>query len=135
MYVLVRAVFVRDESGAVVREVRFVCTYWVFLCLMTAPLRSSVSVRVLIELSICMWACVLTHVVFALQVGSNVDITQIKLAELELHRLKEAAQQSNKAKSVFISHISHEIRVCLCVSIACLALPLADCAVVLRRRR
>ena len=38
------------------------------------------------------------------------DITDIKLAELELREAKEVAEAANQAKSVFLSTMSHEIR-------------------------
>jgi PAS domain S-box-containing protein len=38
------------------------------------------------------------------------DITERKIAEGELTRLKEAAEQANRAKSTFLAAMSHEIR-------------------------
>ena len=43
-------------------------------------------------------------------VGSVVDITDSKHAQLELQRAKEAAEAASKAKSEFLAVMSHEIR-------------------------
>ncbi|MDD5393265.1 MAG: PAS domain S-box protein [Thiothrix sp.] len=43
-------------------------------------------------------------------VGSVVDITDAKQAQLELERAKEAAEAASKAKSEFLAVMSHEIR-------------------------
>ncbi len=43
-------------------------------------------------------------------VGSVADITDIKTAQLELQRAKEAAEAASKAKSDFLATMSHEIR-------------------------
>jgi PAS domain S-box-containing protein len=43
-------------------------------------------------------------------VGSVVDITDIKQAQLELQRAKEVAEAASKAKSEFLATMSHEIR-------------------------
>ncbi len=42
--------------------------------------------------------------------GATQDITEQKLAELELARLKEAAEEANRAKSAFLATMSHELR-------------------------
>ena len=43
-------------------------------------------------------------------VGTITDITEIKLYELELSRLKEKAEESDRLKSAFLANMSHEIR-------------------------
>lgn len=43
-------------------------------------------------------------------VGSVVDITETKHAQLELQRAKDAAEAASKAKSEFLAVMSHEIR-------------------------
>ncbi|HSH02259.1 MAG TPA: ATP-binding protein [Anaerolineae bacterium] len=42
--------------------------------------------------------------------GAGEDITPRKQAELELSRAKEAAEEANKAKSSFVSIVSHELK-------------------------
>ena len=42
--------------------------------------------------------------------GATQDITEQKLAELELARLKEVAEDANRAKSAFLATMSHELR-------------------------
>nr|WP_175392668.1 PAS domain-containing sensor histidine kinase [Aquimarina megaterium] len=43
-------------------------------------------------------------------VGTLTDITDIKLYEIELSRLKEKAEESDRLKSAFLANMSHEIR-------------------------
>ncbi|MEW7277123.1 ATP-binding protein [Aquimarina sp. 2201CG1-2-11] len=43
-------------------------------------------------------------------VGTITDITTIKLYELELNRLKDKAEESDRLKSAFLTNMSHEIR-------------------------
>ncbi len=47
---------------------------------------------------------------FAGYVGSSTDITERKVAEVELLRAKNAAESANQAKSEFLAMMSHEIR-------------------------
>ena len=43
-------------------------------------------------------------------VGTITDITEIKLYEEELNRLKDKAEESDRLKSAFLANMSHEIR-------------------------
>lgn len=43
-------------------------------------------------------------------VGTITDITNIKLYEIELNRLKEKAEESDRLKSSFLANMSHEVR-------------------------
>ncbi|MEI6560379.1 MAG: ATP-binding protein [Rhodospirillaceae bacterium] len=43
-------------------------------------------------------------------VSMAVDVTERKLAEIELRRHKDAAEQANIAKSAFLANMSHELR-------------------------
>ena len=42
--------------------------------------------------------------------GTFVDMTELKQAESELHRAKEAAEAGSEAKSIFLATMSHELR-------------------------
>ncbi len=43
-------------------------------------------------------------------VGTITDITEIKLYEIELNKLKDKAEESDRLKSAFLANMSHEIR-------------------------
>ena len=42
--------------------------------------------------------------------GINIDIANVKLAEVELRKAKEKAEESDRLKSAFLANMSHEIR-------------------------
>ncbi|MBW1296135.1 sensor histidine kinase [Aquimarina litoralis] len=43
-------------------------------------------------------------------VGTTTDITDLKLYEIELNKLKDKAEESDRLKSAFLANMSHEIR-------------------------
>lgn len=43
-------------------------------------------------------------------VGTTTDITELKLYEIELSKMKEKAEESDRLKSAFLANMSHEIR-------------------------
>lgn len=43
-------------------------------------------------------------------VGTVTDITELKLYEIELNKLKDRAEESDRLKSAFLANMSHEIR-------------------------
>nr|WP_299439370.1 histidine kinase dimerization/phospho-acceptor domain-containing protein [uncultured Aquimarina sp.] len=43
-------------------------------------------------------------------VGTTTDITELKLYEIELNKMKDKAEESDRLKSAFLANMSHEIR-------------------------
>lgn len=43
-------------------------------------------------------------------IGSLLDITEMKMTQMELEKAREESESSNKAKTLFIANMSHEIR-------------------------
>ena len=69
-------------------------------------LRSGKLVRAAVEISVLRGAAGKPQFVLA----TFVDMTELKQAESELHRAKEAAEAGSEAKSIFLATMSHELR-------------------------